>query len=900
MEIINCHVTAPAISRPPSRARHLAPAISRPPSRARHLAPAISRLNSTFLLALTFLFTSGCLGHAAPASLSALPWDSGKQGGFVTALCADRRGDTFVGTEDNGLWRWDGHAWTQFTAESPSGGPGDNDIYSLACDRLGRLWCGTDRSGVSVYADGRWQTYGPLDGPLGSHVTALAVSPKDGSVWMGSELGIARYRDGWGWRYWTRADGLPADQITCLAFAKDGTLYVGTDCDGLAVGSPRNDFKVWRHIPGPLRPADQGRGRGLPSALVNCLLVGRTGTIYCGTNAGLAWSSNGGRAWVYRRGGDWLDKGAGTYNNGLTDNAKLSGLEVSPLHPRHGERGFAIAAAGGAAGLFLAPRGFTGGQVWACSDAIDTRGVPSPAPQVVYQNERWGTFSWAAQHLVPGASYHVRLHFAECAHDGPGQRVFSVFCNGLPVLEHFDIFRAAGGKDRAIVKGFPARADGLGRLTLAFQGAGIQGTSSPADLLEDYVTALAEDGQGRLWVSHRQAGLEALDERTGARVWPGPKDVQPSDYIASLLPTAHGLCVGEYGDGLGLLTLGSVAPGALRVATQPASLPFPAAAPTEASLRGMLGRITRLTSTGKNTTQVAYLGPDWATQGDWVGRYGRQYAVLFAARSPIDHEIISDPSYHVAAMVGPHCGPDEGLRHWVQWVHTDDPRVLYDPIPGYRRESEADDHGESYPATYEGPDVWARITVPAGIHRVSLYFMNKDGHDWNNRFRDYLVEIKPDRKTVAEAQDAPVLARARVHGFWQGEYTQFAVSGPASYWVRVDKNFSLNVILQSVMLDRLDGPPVRFQQNRMPWMGDYVYAAPNPSDLLNAQQAPSGQEYVQQVCRLAHLALSSRLAWIQGGSLQQPTRLYVLRLLTQQHTSADWLRVWRWGYPRLD
>jgi hypothetical protein len=124
---------------------------------------------------------------------------------------------------------------------------------------------------------------------------------------------------------------------------------------------------------------------------------------------------------------------------------------------------------GGAAGPYAYDRGFSGGNTASTADAIDTGGVTDPAPQAVYQTGRYaGSFSYALGGLTPGAGYTVRLDFAEFAWGSAGQRLFSVALNGTQVLSNFDIFAAAGGKDRAIAESFPATADGGGTITVAF------------------------------------------------------------------------------------------------------------------------------------------------------------------------------------------------------------------------------------------------------------------------------------------------------------------------------------------------------------------------------------------------------------------------------------------------
>ena len=258
-----------------------------------------------FALINTFLLASACLADA-------LPWNPGAQGQFITSLCRDTTGHTWIGTEDNGVWRCDPSApkdkqYTHFTTKD---GLGDDNAYALVCDKAGRIWAGTLNHGVSVFNGKQWRTYGPVDGPLGSRVFALAVNPKDGGVWGATEAGLFRYQNSH-WTCFTRADGLPSDGANALAFDQGGTLYVGTQCDGVAIGSPADNYKSWRVVPGPQHLSNAATGSGLPSGLINCLLVVRDSTVYAGTPTGLASSRDQGRTWHFRRGADWKDKLAG-------------------------------------------------------------------------------------------------------------------------------------------------------------------------------------------------------------------------------------------------------------------------------------------------------------------------------------------------------------------------------------------------------------------------------------------------------------------------------------------------------------------------------------------------------------------------------------------------------------
>jgi hypothetical protein len=80
--------------------------------------------------------------------------------------------------------------------------------------------------------------------------------------------------------------------------------------------------------------------------------------------------------------------------------------------------------------------------------------APNAAPSRVYESERYGK-DFAHVFVVPkGQRYRVRLHFAEIFDDHAKMRVEDVDINGQPVLKNFDIFTAAGGLDKAVVKEF--------------------------------------------------------------------------------------------------------------------------------------------------------------------------------------------------------------------------------------------------------------------------------------------------------------------------------------------------------------------------------------------------------------------------------------------------------------
>jgi len=60
-------------------------------------------------------------------------------------------------------------------------------------DRRGRarLWLAGEEQGVFRFDGASWTRFDTYDGLAGWHVHALAVSPRDGRIWIGTEAGIS-------------------------------------------------------------------------------------------------------------------------------------------------------------------------------------------------------------------------------------------------------------------------------------------------------------------------------------------------------------------------------------------------------------------------------------------------------------------------------------------------------------------------------------------------------------------------------------------------------------------------------------------------------------------------------------------------------------------------------------
>ncbi|GCF11947.1 endo-1,4-beta-xylanase [Dictyobacter arantiisoli] len=168
--------------------------------------------------------------------------------------------------------------------------------------------------------------------------------------------------------------------------------------------------------------------------------------------------------------------------------ALSSGTPVTPTPTPIGTpvtaSSYAVDAGGTATGTFAADAYYNGGSTYSTTSSIDTSGVSNPAPQSVYQTERYGNMTYSFPNLKPGTQYTVRLHEAELYWTSSGQRTFNVAINGQQVLTNFDIYATAGAINKAVVEQFTATADASGQITIQFTGVKDNAKVSGIEILQ--------------------------------------------------------------------------------------------------------------------------------------------------------------------------------------------------------------------------------------------------------------------------------------------------------------------------------------------------------------------------------------------------------------------------------
>ena len=121
-----------------------------------------------------------------------------------------------------------------------------------------------------------------------------------------------------------------------------------------------------------------------------------------------------------------------------------------------------------AASPYAADQYASGGTQRSVTNTITISGITNPAPQKVYQSERYGNSTYTFPNLTAGASYKVRLHFAELYQTASGKRKFNVAINNTTVLSNLDIYATTGARYKAMLREFTTTANSSGQIVIKF------------------------------------------------------------------------------------------------------------------------------------------------------------------------------------------------------------------------------------------------------------------------------------------------------------------------------------------------------------------------------------------------------------------------------------------------
>ena len=145
----------------------------------------------------------------------------------VFCLDSEAGGALWVCT-NRGLAHFDGRRFRTFTT---SDGLPTNSMRDTCRATDGTRWVAGLDSGLARWNSSRFESYSDPMLPSGTAVTALHCSVS-GGVWIGTAAGLVFVGPG-GVRALTTRAGLPDDAVFSLAEGRDGNLWIGTN-DGIS------------------------------------------------------------------------------------------------------------------------------------------------------------------------------------------------------------------------------------------------------------------------------------------------------------------------------------------------------------------------------------------------------------------------------------------------------------------------------------------------------------------------------------------------------------------------------------------------------------------------------------------------------------------------------------------
>jgi two-component system sensor histidine kinase ChiS len=222
-------------------------------------------ITSILVLVVSYLFLSGCVkteNAINPESLKT--WEiynteNGLGSDSVWTLFEDKESNIWVGTENNGVSKFDGKIWTIYNVAS---GLIDNSVVSITQDGYGYMWFGT-LGGLSILANNEWTNiadFGGIYALLKDHednmwlctdnypvleyknnqwyqyhddecewcnIVNVLFEDNEKNIWLGSEQDLKKLT-GQTMTSYNQSDGLPGGGITSLHQDIWGNIWIAS------------------------------------------------------------------------------------------------------------------------------------------------------------------------------------------------------------------------------------------------------------------------------------------------------------------------------------------------------------------------------------------------------------------------------------------------------------------------------------------------------------------------------------------------------------------------------------------------------------------------------------------------------------------------------------------------
>lgn len=235
------------------------------------MSPELPRQSGRRVHGAVAAFLLAALCGSAAAQLVEVP--SAQISEYIREVFQDRDGNLWLGTNGDGVCRYDGKSLTYLSVKDGLAG---SAIRGIVQDRRGALWFATD-GGVSRYENGKFTTYRQADGLSADSVWSLLLD-KAGVIWVGTHEGVCRF-DGKSFVPFplprVKVENPESRFTPKVVFAmfqdRGGNLWFGTDGEGAHKYDGR-EFTSYT------------TRNGLAGNMVRCIAGDRRGRIWIGTD----------------------------------------------------------------------------------------------------------------------------------------------------------------------------------------------------------------------------------------------------------------------------------------------------------------------------------------------------------------------------------------------------------------------------------------------------------------------------------------------------------------------------------------------------------------------------------------------------------------------------------------
>jgi ligand-binding sensor domain-containing protein len=160
----------------------------------------------------------------------------------IYSIAGDKDGNIWIGTNKGGLLKFDINT-EKFSKLSVNDGIGSDQIYTIYRDSKNRMWLGTLSGALTMYDGATFKTFTDKQG-YPSKFTLCITEDANGNIWLGTfDLGIYKY-DGNSFKSYTTKDGLSSNTPFLLTCDDKNNLWIGS---GLGVDRFNLKDETFKH-----------------------------------------------------------------------------------------------------------------------------------------------------------------------------------------------------------------------------------------------------------------------------------------------------------------------------------------------------------------------------------------------------------------------------------------------------------------------------------------------------------------------------------------------------------------------------------------------------------------------------------------------------------------------------